>query len=147
MIVCGSGDNSLRETFLRECDLTLLKAISAGQAAEETHKYARKIHRSQSTADTDKIFKKKLNKSSQSTRNQNIRDFTKRCKFVDSSHPRGKYPTYGKVCHVFNKKNHLKVCCQRVGKKVHEIGTDESDEAFVYCSRFKIRTYSRIINQ
>ena len=36
MIVRGTRDNSFRETFLRECDLTLFKAISAGQAAEFT---------------------------------------------------------------------------------------------------------------
>ena len=30
MIVCGTKDNLLRERLLRECDLTLCKAISAG---------------------------------------------------------------------------------------------------------------------
>ena len=32
------------------------------------------------------------------------------------------------VCHVCNKKNHFKVFLPRVGKKVHEIEKDESDE-------------------
>ena len=80
MIVCGTKDNSLRERLLRECDLTLSKAISAGHAAEETRKHAHKFLRSQPTADIDKIFKKKLNKSSHNTRNQNSRDFIKKCK-------------------------------------------------------------------
>ena len=80
MIVCGTKDNSLRERLLRECDLTLSKAISAGHAAEETRKHAHKILRSQPTADIDKIFKKKLNKSSHNTRNQSSRDFIKKCK-------------------------------------------------------------------
>ena len=80
MIVCGTKDNSLRERLLRECDLTLSKAISAGHAAEETRKHAHKILRSQPTADIDKIFKKKPNKSSHNTRNQNSRDFIKKCK-------------------------------------------------------------------
>ena len=74
MIVCGTKDNSLRERLLRECDLTLSKAISAGHAAEETRKHAREILRSQPSADIDKIFKKKLNKSNHNTRNQNKRD-------------------------------------------------------------------------
>ena len=33
MIVCGTRDNSLCEKLLQECDLTLSKAINAGQAA------------------------------------------------------------------------------------------------------------------
>ena len=87
MIVCGTKDNSLRERLLRECDLTLSKAISAGHAAEETRKHAREILRSQPSADVDKIFKKKLNKSNHNSHNQKPRDFIKRCKFCDSSHP------------------------------------------------------------
>ena len=126
MIPCGTRDNSLRERLLRKCDLTLSKAISAGHAAEETRKHARENLRSQPTADIDKIFKKKHIKS---TRNQNTRDFRKKWKFCDSLHPRGKCKAYGKVNHVWSKKNHFKVCCPRVGKKVHEIETDESDES------------------
>ena len=125
MIVCGTKDNSLRERLLRECDLTLSKAISAGHAAEETRKHAHKILRSQPTADIDKIFKKKLNNSSQNSRNQNTKDFMKKCKL---KHARGECAAYGKVCDVCNKKNRFKVCYPRVGKKVHEIEKDESDE-------------------
>ena len=63
-------------------DLTLSKAISAGHAAEETREYARKILKSQSAADIDKILKKKLNKSRHNTRNQNSRDFIKSVNLV-----------------------------------------------------------------
>ena len=35
MIVCGKNDNSLRERLLRQSELTLPKAISAGHAAEK----------------------------------------------------------------------------------------------------------------
>ena len=73
-------------------------------------------------------MKNKLNKSNHNTPNQNTRDFIKKCKFRDSSHPRDKCPAYGKVCHVCNKRNHFKVCCPRVAKKVHEIEKDESEE-------------------
>ena len=52
----------------------------AGHAAEETRKHAHEILRSQPTADIDKIFKKKLNNSSQNSRNQNTKDFMKKCK-------------------------------------------------------------------
>ena len=128
MIVCGTKDNSLRERLLCECDVTLSKAISANHAAEATRKYAPEILRSQPSADIDKIFKKKLNKSNHNTRNQNTRGFIKKCKFCDSSHPRGKCPAYGKVCHVCNERNHFKVCCPRVSKKVHQIEKDDSEE-------------------
>ena len=40
----------------------------------------------------------------------------------------GKCPAFGKVCYVGNKKNWFKLCCPCVGKKVHEIEKDESDE-------------------
>ena len=43
MIVCGTKDNLLHERLLRECDLTLPKAISAGHTAEETPKHACEI--------------------------------------------------------------------------------------------------------
>ena len=52
MIVCGTNDSDVfRERLLRESDLTLLGAISAEHAAEETRKHACKIRQSQSTAD------------------------------------------------------------------------------------------------
>ena len=55
MIVCGTNDNSLRERLLRESQLILPKATSAGRAAEETRKYARKIFKSNETIDLHKI--------------------------------------------------------------------------------------------
>ena len=78
MIVYGTRVNSFRERLLRECDLTLSKAISTGHAAEEIRKHAREILRSQPATDIDKIFKRKLNKSSHNTHNQNTRDFIKK---------------------------------------------------------------------
>ena len=36
MIVCGTNDNAFHERLLRESDVTLLKAIAGGHAAEET---------------------------------------------------------------------------------------------------------------
>ena len=128
MIACGINDNSLRERLFRECDLTLSKAISADHAAEKTPKHAHEILRSQPIADIDKIFKKKLNKCSHNTYNQNTRDFIKKCKFCNSLHPRGKRLDYGKVCHGRKKKNYFKVFCPRIGKKAHETEKDESDE-------------------
>ena len=57
MIVCGTNDNAFREKLLRESDLTLSRAISAGHAIEETRKHDREILQVQSTADLHKINK------------------------------------------------------------------------------------------
>ena len=119
MIACGTTDISLPGRLLQKCDLTLSKAISTCHAAEKTRQHTREILRSQPIADIDKVFKRKFNKFSHNTRNQNTRDFIKKCKFCDSSHPRSKCPAYVRVCNVCNEKNHFKVCCQSVGKRVH----------------------------
>ena len=55
MIVCDTNDKEPRERLLRESDLTLPRAISAGHAAEEIRKHAREILESQFTADLHKI--------------------------------------------------------------------------------------------
>ena len=57
MIFCGTNDNVLRERLLRESDLTLSRAISAGHVAEVTRKHVREILQSQPTADFHKINK------------------------------------------------------------------------------------------
>ena len=57
MIVCSTNDNAFREKFLRESDLTLSRAISAGHAIEETREHDREILQVQSTADLRKINK------------------------------------------------------------------------------------------
>ena len=82
--MCGTRYNSLPERLLQECDFTLFKAISAGHATEEISKHVHKILKSQPTIDIDKIFIKKVEKSSHNTRNQNTKDFIKNCKFWDS---------------------------------------------------------------
>ena len=61
----------------------------------------------------------------------------KKCTFCNSSHPQHKYPPNAKVCYVYNKKSHLKVCCyvfnnmESHGIKMNEshgIKMNESDE-------------------
>ena len=118
--------NGFSENATSLCPKELVQTILLRKRVKD----AREIPRPQSTADIDKIFKKKLNKSSHNKCNKKTRDFIKKCTFCDSSHPRGKCLAYGKVCHVCNKKNHFKVCCPCVGKKAHEIEKVESDESF-----------------
>ena len=88
--------NSLRERLLRESELTLPKAISAGHAAEETRKHAREILQSNETIDLHKISKHSKSRSQTSAQATEI---IKKCKFCENSHHCGKCPAYGKVCH------------------------------------------------
>ena len=108
-------DNSLRERLLRECDLTLPKAIAAGHAAEETRKHAREILKSNEPAALHKISKHKVRKSSSHTLKTPPKDPTiiNKCKFCNGSPPRGKCPAYGKICHNCSKKNHFKFCSEQ----------------------------------
>ena len=72
MIICGTNDNVFCERLLGESDLTLLRAISAGHAAEKTQKHASEILKSQSAANLHKI--NKLNKPRQQAPNKKSRD-------------------------------------------------------------------------
>ena len=72
MIVCSTNDNAIREKFLRESDLTLSRAISAGHAIEETREHDREILQVQSTADLRKI--NKLCKSRYQVRNEKSKE-------------------------------------------------------------------------
>ena len=72
MIVCGTNDNAFREKLLRESDLTLSRAISAGHAIEETREHDREILQVQSTADLRKI--NKLCKSRYQVRNEKSKE-------------------------------------------------------------------------
>ena len=96
MIVCGTNDNAFRERLLRESDLTLSRAISAGHAAEETRKHAREILQSQSGADLLKI--NKLHKPRHQIPNEKSKEIIKKCKSCNGSHPRGKCSANGKSC-------------------------------------------------
>ena len=72
MIVCGTNDNAFREKLLRESDLTLSRAISAGHAIEESREHDREILQVQSTADLRKI--NKLCKSRYQVRNEKSKE-------------------------------------------------------------------------
>ena len=93
MILCGTNDNDFCETLLRESDLILSRAISAGHAAEETRKHDRQILQSHSFTSLYKI--NKFRKSRQQVPNEKSREIIKKCTFCNGSHPRRKCPVYG----------------------------------------------------
>ena len=124
MIVCGANDNSLRERLLRESELILPKAMSAGHAAEEARKHAREILESNETIDLHKISKQS---KSRSLNPAQATEIIQKCKFWENSHHRGKCLAYGKVCHNCNRKNHFKKCCPCNRKILHEIEKTETE--------------------
>ena len=124
VIVCGTNDNSLRERLLRESELTLPKALSAGHAAKETCKHACKILKSDETVDLHKISKHSKSRSQTFTQATEI---IKKYRFCKNSHHRGRCPAYGKVCHNCNRKNHFKKCCPRDRKTLYEIEQTETE--------------------
>ena len=123
MIACGTNDNSLRERLLRQSELNLSKAISAGHADEETRKHAREILKSNETIDLHKTSKHSKSKSQTSAQATEI---IKKRKFGENSHHRGKCPAYGKVCHNCNRKKNFKKCCPRNRKTLPEIEQTET---------------------
>ena len=76
MIVCGKNDNAFHERLLRESDLSLSRAISAGHAAEETWKRAHKILQFQSGTNLHKI--NKLYKSHHQVPNEKSKEIIKK---------------------------------------------------------------------
>ena len=124
MIVCDTNDNSFRERLLRESDLTLPKAISAGHATEETCKHAHEILKPSETIDLHKISK---HSNSRSQTSAQATEIIKKCKFCENSHHDGKCPASGKVCHNCYRKNHFKKCSPRNRKTLHKIEQTETE--------------------
>ena len=125
MILCGTNDNDFCDTLLRESDLILSRAISAGHAAEETRKHDRQILQSHSFTNLYKI--NKFRKSRQQVPKEKSREIIKKCTFCNGSHPRRKCAVYGESCLNCNRKNHFKVCCPGNRKKADEIEKTEAD--------------------
>ena len=145
LIVCGVRDNSLRERLLRDSELTLTKAISAGQAAEETKVHSKEITEgleATSSKHMDKIDKEKMKmkndghrgrdagqkSSSKNTHKQKERHQISNCKFCGGSHTRGDCPAYGKKCRKCKKENHFAAVCLS-SKDIREIEINSSDSS------------------
>ena len=99
--------------LLRECDLTLSKAIGTGYTVEET------------AADIDKIFKKRLNKSYHNTRNQNTRDFIKNGNFAIVHISEANAQLIEKFPMFAIKRTIVKFAAHALVKKVHENEKDD----------------------
>ena len=109
MIVCGVTDRSLRERLLRDAELTLEKAVAAGHAAEETRRHAKELRSYQDNVNrrTGKEHKKH-DKDKRDKQSKHENDRIKKCKFCNSTHPRGKCPAYGKNADLAKEKTTLK---------------------------------------
>ena len=134
MIVYDTNDNTFHKRFMRESDLTLLRTISSGHAAEQIWKHALKILQSQSTANCHKI--NNFCKPCHQAPNEESKEIIK-CKPCNGSHPRGKCLAYGKLCLNCNRKNHFKVCCPQNGKRYTKLGklrvTVGEFQSWIFC--------------
>ena len=88
---CGTNDNSLREYLLRESELTLPNAISAGHGAKETHKHASEI-KTRKSNETINLYKISKHSKSRGQTSAQAKEIIKKCKFCKNSHHHGKYP-------------------------------------------------------
>eukprot|EP00794_Sanderia_malayensis_P014552 gene14552-16054_t len=132
MIVCGVADPSLRERLLRDAELTLEKAVAAGHAAEETRRHAKELRSYQDNIDIHNVnrrMRKEQRKYDTDRQSKYENDLIKKCKFCNSTHPRGKCPAYGKKCRSCKRKNHFEICCpHREVKAIAEKSDDFYDD-------------------
>ena len=106
----------MRERLLRESELTLPKAIAVSHAAEETRKHAHEILKSNETIHQHKISKHSNSRSQTSTQGTEIIKTASFAKILTT------------VVNVkFNRKNHVKKCCPRNRKTLHNTEQTETE--------------------
>jgi len=113
-IVLGIADDQLRETYLRDSNLSLQKALQMGQAAERARQQMKEIN--------------KDNHSAVNALNKVTRTDVKTCKFCGRQHPFSKKecPAFGKVCNKCKRKNHFSSQCKTKDINIINDTTDES---------------------
>ena len=99
-IVCGTSDNRLRERLLREHDLTLVKAVEIGHAAEETSKHAKELKKAAnlSTASVSYVINKSKSKPEKKKSVSMDNNLIASCFFCGESHVTGQCKAWGKTC-------------------------------------------------
>ena len=139
IIICGVNNNNLRERFLREDGIDLLKVIKIGLAAEQTKFHAKQLQeedrnvsevkyreRNSSGLRNDSEVKYR-DRNSSGLRNDRL---IKNCRFCGRSHNRGNCPAYGKECSNCLKSNHFAAVCRsrKVVKSIQETVNDAPDD-------------------
>ena len=149
IIVYGTSDNRLRERLLREHDLTLVKAVEIGHAAEETLKHAKELEKAAnlSTASVSYVKNKSKSKPEKKKSVSTDNNLIASCLFCGESQARGQCKAWGKTCKRCGRPNHFSKVCkskskskeksktQNKSKKVHHVvesdsSSEESDTDF-----------------
>ena len=108
IIICGVNDRQLKERYLREDGVDLIKVIKIGQAAEQTKLHARELHGGDPNVNEINELKRRGQNYAFSSR-KNIID---NCRYCGRSHLKGTCPAYGKVCVNCSKPNHFAAVCR-----------------------------------
>ena len=128
ILIIGITDNRLRERLLREANLTLDKAIQAGQASEETKEQSRVLATESAAIASIRNKQKNAGKKSKSNDQKDRQTQINSCKFCGGSHLRGQCPAYNKRCTKCNKKGHYSSCCF-AKKSVRQVDADSADSS------------------
>ena len=121
-IIMGVHSSKVRESLLKEQDLTLDKCVNIARAIERT-----KEHISAFTEDQRYEEPMEIDKVSQER-------FRQKCKFCGFNHElsRDKCPATGKSCHKCGKSNHFSRMCKEKSSRSREVKYvfDDSEEEF-----------------
>jgi len=106
-LVIGVHDNSLRESLLRDSNLTLEKALNTALAFENARKQIDDLEKQEPHEKVFSIGKKNAD-------NEEVKAIKIKCKFWNQNHVsnRSKCPAYGKNCFKCGRKNHFSTVCR-----------------------------------
>ena len=110
--VIDATDDSLRERMLREPNLTLAKAVSLGQSAEQATIHAKELKQE------TKIYRVKTNKK-ENRYSQCPKKAAKQCKYRGNTHIRGTRPASLQICNNCHKKGHFANGCMSTNKSLN----------------------------
>lgn len=122
-VVCGIIDNRVRDSLLRESDLTLTKCINICKSAELAN-----IHSQQLKSELMEVhgIKKGDNKQKEKSHKENYEKQVF-CKACGRKHG-WRCPAYKKQCRKCNEYNHFEKMCKNK-RKVHAVTEEKSDES------------------
>jgi len=120
VMVVGIIDNKLRESLLRDCDLTLEKALQISRATEQAKAHCETIREDEEEY-INEIKRNKTRKTDEIT-----------CKFCNRKHEmnREKCPAFGKTCNICSKRNHFAAVCKNKEVKIidNNLETENDNE-------------------
>lgn len=141
-LVCGISNDNLRKVLLRDCDLTLIKAVNICQIHEMTEEHNKTLAMPQHSAtnvDSVQTYQRGTRKYDNKRKPRaNGASSISNCYNCGGSHAakRDNCPANGQQCHTCKKWNHFKKCCNSIQQAynkqgprriVHQLEPDQAD--------------------